>query len=128
MRVLRVYADTSVFGGVFDEEFAFPSRAFFDQVREGRFQLISSALVVDELADAPDPVRAHFLGLSNLVQLSDISNEAIDLRDAYLTAGIVGPSSRDDAQTRGVGDHTRMLDHRELELQAHSTRTQDFVV
>jgi len=25
---MRVYADTSVFGGVFDEEFATPSRAF----------------------------------------------------------------------------------------------------
>jgi len=32
MRKLRVYADTSVFGGVFDDEFAEASRAFFDQV------------------------------------------------------------------------------------------------
>ena len=30
---LRVYADTSVFGGVFDEEFEDASRAFFDQIR-----------------------------------------------------------------------------------------------
>ena len=30
---IRVYADTSVYGGVFDEEFAKPSRAFFDLVQ-----------------------------------------------------------------------------------------------
>ena len=30
---LRVYADTSVFGGAFDEEFEDASKMFFDQVR-----------------------------------------------------------------------------------------------
>lgn len=35
---IRVYADTSVYGGVFDEEFSVPSRRFFDRVRQGRFQ------------------------------------------------------------------------------------------
>jgi hypothetical protein len=48
IRALRVYADTSVYGGVFDEEFADASRAFFDQVAEGGFQLVISALVHDE--------------------------------------------------------------------------------
>ena len=37
---IRVYADTSVYGGVFDDEFAKASRAFFDRVNEGRFQLV----------------------------------------------------------------------------------------
>lgn len=36
---LRVYADTSVFGGCFDDEFAEASRTFFDQVKSGRFVL-----------------------------------------------------------------------------------------
>lgn len=34
MAIPRVYADTSVFGGVFDEEFCDTSRTFFEQVRE----------------------------------------------------------------------------------------------
>ena len=42
---IRVYADTSVFGGVFDEEFSAPSRAFFDEVRSGRFQLVVSPVI-----------------------------------------------------------------------------------
>lgn len=41
---VRVYADTSVFGGVFDTEFEEPSREFFRQVVTGRFELITSAI------------------------------------------------------------------------------------
>ena len=87
-----------MFGGVFDEMFALPSRAFFEQVRENRFELVSSALIVDELADAPEKVRRFFRELADHIQVAEISGEAVQLRDAYLAAGIVGPTSRDDAQ------------------------------
>jgi predicted nucleic acid-binding protein len=98
MKTMRIYADTSVFGGVFDAEFAVSSQVFFDQVRGKRFELISSALVVDELGEAPERVRNFFLELGEAVHVEDISTEAVQLRDAYLAAGIVGPASRDDAQ------------------------------
>ena len=98
MKPLIVYADTSVFGGVFDESFALPSRMFFEQVRQGRFQLVSSALVVDELSGAPQQVREFFRRLAKWVDIVDIPKEAVELRNAYLSAGIVGESSRDDAQ------------------------------
>lgn len=57
-RAVRVYADTSVFGGVFDPEFSVSSGKFFQQVKEGRFRLVVSTLVDNELARAPQPVRA----------------------------------------------------------------------
>lgn len=97
-RPMRVYADTSVFGGVFDDEFEVASRVFFEQVCQHRFDLISSALVVDELSEAPERVRSFFRELAEHIQIEDISTEAVQLRDAYLVAGIVGPSSQDDAQ------------------------------
>jgi len=34
---MRIYADTSVFGGVFDTEFSEPSRQFFSEIDAGRF-------------------------------------------------------------------------------------------
>jgi hypothetical protein len=37
-RPMRVYADTSVFGGVFDAKFEEDSMAFFAWVREGLFE------------------------------------------------------------------------------------------
>jgi hypothetical protein len=51
-RPVRAYADTSVYGGVFDEEFDEPSRLFFDEVRADRFRLVISPLVGNELTDA----------------------------------------------------------------------------
>ena len=38
---IRVYADASVYGGVFDEEFEVASQAFFDNVRsDGLLSLV----------------------------------------------------------------------------------------
>lgn len=63
VRAIPVYADTSVFGGVFDDEYARASEAFFASVRRGRFHLVTSAVVEDELTDAPEQVRACFEGM-----------------------------------------------------------------
>jgi len=40
-----VYADTSVFGGVFDEGFDEGSRIFFQLVKDKHFQLVISPIV-----------------------------------------------------------------------------------
>ena len=95
---MRIYADTSVFGGVFDDAFALASRMFFEQGRENRIELISSALVVDELAAAPVTVQNFFLSYADHMHIRDIPREAVQLRDAYLEAGIVGNASLADAQ------------------------------
>jgi len=95
--VIRVYADTSVFGGVFDEEFARPSQAFFESVRRGRFQLVISAVVRDELAEAPENVRAFSQQIRLRAQEVDVTGQAVRLQKAYLAAGVVGPASEFDA-------------------------------
>ncbi len=51
MGPVRVYADTSVYGGVFDEEFSKPSRRIFDHLREERFRLVTSPLEAIEDED-----------------------------------------------------------------------------
>lgn len=97
MNKLRVYADTSVYGGVFDEEFAKPSTAFFAEVRRGRFGLVLSPLVADELEDAPDAVRELFEEMRHFGQAVDVTEEAIRLQQSYLDANILGPKSEADA-------------------------------
>lgn len=97
MRKLRVYADTSVYGGCFDEEFARPSRRFFAQVREGLHLLVSSTLVQAEVEDAPRQVAALFDELDILVEIVEVSEEALHLRRAYLDAGVLSPKRADDA-------------------------------
>jgi len=43
-KLTRVYADTSVFWGMFDEEFETASKVFFDAIKKGSFKLITSEL------------------------------------------------------------------------------------
>ena len=59
-RKINVYADTSVFGGVFDEEFQETSKNFFNAIREKRFFLLTSELVREEIQEAPGEVRRLF--------------------------------------------------------------------
>jgi len=90
-RPLRVYADTSVYGGVFDEEFASPSRLFFDDVRAGVFQLVVSPVVELEMREAPGEVQELFAEMLSLAEGMTVTGEALQLQQAYLRAGIVTP-------------------------------------
>ncbi len=60
---MRIYADTSVFGGVFDKEFAEPTKNFFAEIDAGRFTLVTSAIVEAEIEPAPEKIRDFFYSL-----------------------------------------------------------------
>jgi len=97
MRTLRVYVDTCVFGGAFDSEFQVATRRFFDEVRSGSLHLIVSALVQDELGDAPSQVSDLFAEMLEWTTVAPISADALDLQQAYMDAGILAPKWADDA-------------------------------
>ena len=94
---IRVYADASVYGGVFDEEFDSASLAFFDDIRKGRFRLVASSVVHDELENAPERVIALFREIRGIADVVDVTEEAVRLQQAYLAAGIVGQQWETDA-------------------------------
>ncbi len=94
---IRVYADTSVYGGVFDPGIDAPSAEFFAQVKSGRFQLVVSPVVAEELLDAPERVRRLYEEHLPWAEIVDVNDEALRLRDAYLQAGIVTPKWAADA-------------------------------
>lgn len=96
-RILRVYVDTSVFGGVFDEEFAIASAKFFQRVREGHFRLIVSGLVRSEILDAPPKVQEFFRETVMLAEIVDVDENMLRLMRGYLDAGVVTNKWRDDA-------------------------------
>jgi len=58
--IRKVYIDTSVVGGYFDEEFELWTKLFFKSVTKGRFKIAISELLQTELMKAPDEVK-HFL-------------------------------------------------------------------
>lgn len=88
-RPIRIYADTSVFGGVFDEEFQTDSQEFFDEVVRGELRLVVSALIEEELKEAPEQVRQFYEKVAGIAESIRVSDEARQLRDAYVKAGIV---------------------------------------
>lgn len=98
MSVLRVYIDTSVFGGYFDTEFAEPSRRFFDAVFEHSISALISDTLVGELVAAPPDVQDL---LAKTLQVGcerlPLTAEAIALRDAYVQARVVTAKYADDA-------------------------------
>jgi hypothetical protein len=97
MPPIRVYPDTSVYGGVFDSEFQSASRAFFNEVRDGRFLLVTSAVAQYEVSRAPDQVQRLFDSLMDITEVADVSDETVSLQNAYIRAGILTSGQSEDA-------------------------------
>ncbi len=119
---LRLYLDTSVFGGVFDEEFAIESRRLFDAIKKRKAFVMISDLVFQELEPAPEKIRA-LVGEIPRDQLIFVETtlEAIQLRDEYLSRKILTPKSTDDATHVALATINRAdaCCHRLVEFQAH---------
>lgn len=94
---MRVYADTSVFGGCFDDEFRTASQAFSDQVKTGILSLQTSTLVESELDAAPGDVRQLFEEMLPFAEFIEVSEAALHLQDAYLAAAVLSPKWACDA-------------------------------
>lgn len=94
---IRVYADTSVFGGVFDDEYSKASRTFFEQVRDERFRLVSSAIVRREIQAAPQDVQNLWSDMMEFAELAALGEDVLSLQEAFLDSGIVTKRSATDA-------------------------------
>ena len=90
----RFYFDTSVFGGVFDEEFENISLILFEKVKPGQITCVYSDLSETELQMAPANVRNFFNSLSSLnTELIGVSPEALELAQNYIKEKVVGKTS-----------------------------------
>ena len=96
MKRLRVYVDTSVFGGCFDPEFAEWSNALMDDFRSGQFALVLSDVIAGEVAMAPEPVQQVLSELLNLADSLPVTEEALELLRAYESHHILGRRFRND--------------------------------
>ncbi|HIJ64982.1 MAG TPA: PIN domain-containing protein [Candidatus Hydrogenedentes bacterium] len=94
----RIYADTPVFGGCLDSEFAADSRRIMDAVQRGLLTIIVSEVVLAELQTAPEAVRRALAELPReSVEVIELTDDVFDLQAAYLDAGILPPRWADDA-------------------------------
>ena len=93
----RVYADTSVFGGMFDEEFETASKVFFDAVKKGSFKLITSELVREEIQAGPQKVLNIFEEFLVVAEIAEITDSILQLQQSYIQADIVSEKYATDA-------------------------------
>ena len=93
----RIYLDTSVFGGYFDQEFELWTKILFDKIKHGEYKVIYSRLTDIELKPAPEDVKNLAKNIpGSSIEFIDISDEAIELAEQYIKENVVGKTSRAD--------------------------------
>ena len=94
----RIYIDTSVFGGYFDEEFAEHTIPLFNRLKSNEFTLLFSTVTQDELENAPQKVKELVKSLKiESTEFLDTTDEAVDLATEYITEKVVGQTSYADS-------------------------------
>ena len=95
--IQRFYFDTSVFGGVFDEEFAELTVTLFEKVKLGGIICVYSDLSESELSKAPQAVIDFFNTTPDKYKFCvEVTPEALTLAKNYIAENVVGQTSFDD--------------------------------
>lgn len=95
----RIYLDTSVIGGAFDEEFKKITNQLFEMAFQKKITLVISDVTEKELANAPLEVVSFFAALNkDDIEFVFNNEECINLANLYIKEGVVGQTSFDDCQ------------------------------
>jgi hypothetical protein len=106
---LRIYADTSVIGGCFDDKFKDTSRLLLEKFKKGEMVLVLSDLTQLEIKDAPLHVQAMVKTLPEThIERVVLTKEAADLAKMYIAHGIVRKASLADAQHIALASISRV--------------------
>ncbi len=93
----RIYIDTSVFGGYYDNEFEEFTRPLFERIINRDYILLYSTITQDELENAPKDVRELVNHLKvEFTEFLDITDDAVDLAMEYIAEKVVGQTSYAD--------------------------------
>ena len=99
MKKLRMYVDTAVVGGKFDNVHAFATQAFWDAVEKGDIVVLASDVLEEEVERSPQHIRDFFDGLpASQVERMISTDESDALANRYLAANVVGKESLNDCK------------------------------
>ena len=95
----RIYIDTSVVGGYFDEEFKEATISLFERLENNEIVFVISDLLDLELVNAPANVRELLYKYSaDKFERIELTEEAIKLGDTYILEKVVGQTSLEDCR------------------------------
>ena len=97
MKKQRIYLDTSVFGGYFDDEFQEFTRPLFERINKGEFTILLSAVLQRELKPAPKKIVLLITELKGeFTEFVDEDDNAVELATEYIREKVVGETSLAD--------------------------------
>lgn len=95
----RIYIDTSVIGGYYDEEFQEATRELFKRLENNEIIFVVSDLLELELIEAPEQVRQLIEKYSaDKFERVALTADANQLANAYITEKVVGKTSLEDCR------------------------------
>jgi len=95
----RIYIDTSIVGGYFDEEFRDATCKLFERLEKDEIKFVISELLELELIDAPQHVRELLLKYpADKFERISLTDEAVKLADTYIIDKVVGKTSLEDCR------------------------------
>ena len=99
-RKLRIYIDTSVAGGYFEDEFEVATKALFQRLENKEVIFVISEVLEQELEKAPQHVKEllNKYKISGNIEAVKLTDEAIELANAYIVEGVMTAKYADDCR------------------------------
>jgi predicted nucleic acid-binding protein len=95
----RIYIDTSIVGGFFDEEFEIETKALFERLKNKEVIFVVSSVLKQELKNAPQHVQELLDKYdSDCFEHVLLTQEAIELADCYVAEKVVGKTCIEDCR------------------------------
>lgn len=95
----RIYIDTSVVGGYFDDEFREATVALFERLENNEVIFVVSDLLDLELTNAPENVKELLHNYTaDKFQRVELIDEALQLAEIYIQEKVVGKTSIEDCR------------------------------
>lgn len=97
MKKLKIYLDTSVIGGSFDDGFKEHSIRLIKNLKQDRIVGVISEITIRELENAPDFVKKDFETYEEKLEVTIITEEIKELAENYIKDKIVTKKYYEDA-------------------------------
>jgi predicted nucleic acid-binding protein len=94
--VPKIYLDTSVIGGLFDEKFTIDSNKLLQEFQKNKYIPVISTIVMKELQKAPEQVKNVIKEINN-IEVLEITDDVRNLAKKYIIQNIITEKYFDDA-------------------------------
>ncbi len=105
----RLYIDTSVIGGYYDDEFEEYTKLLFERIRHKDFDIYFSEVNETELMLAPQEVQdVKLLIPADCYKYLELNDEAKQLAETYISEKALGKASLNDAYHIAIASVNRL--------------------